>query len=115
MTEAKLDANVQEQIAQLQMIEQNSQQFLMQKQTMQMQLVEIDNALEELEKTKEQPFKIVGSIMVAYKKEDLVKDLKEKKDMTEVRLKNVEKQETQMKEQMQSIHAQIMQHIDKKE
>ena len=39
-------------IAQLQMIEQNIQNVLMQKQTFQSQLIEVENALEEIEKSK---------------------------------------------------------------
>jgi|TARA_Y100000310_G_scaffold138289_2_gene137268 prefoldin beta subunit len=110
-----MDKEVQEKIAQLQMIEQNMQQFHMQRQTIQVQLVELDNALEELSKTKEEPYKVVGNIMVACKKDELQKDLTTKKETCELRLKNVEKQETQLKEKMESIHSTIMQQIEKKE
>ena len=109
-----MDKNVQDQIAQLQLIEQNMQQFHMQKQTLQIQLVELENALAELGITKETPFKVIGNIMVSCDKDTLEKDLKTKKETCEVRLQNVEKQEAQLKEKMEGIHGTLMKNIDQK-
>jgi prefoldin beta subunit len=91
------------------------QQYAMQKQTIHVQLVEMDNALEELQTTKEQPFKIVGNVMIGCDKETLVKELQEKKETAEIRLKNVEKQESQAKQKMESLHATVMKQIEQKE
>ena len=108
-----MNQEVQEQITHLQMIEQHMQQFLMQKQTIQIQLVETENALEEVGKTKEIPYKIIGSIMVCTPKEELQKDLESKKEMLAIRLKNVEKQETQLKEKMETLHTDLIKKIEK--
>ena len=70
------DAKVQK----LQLLEQNAQQLLAQRQQFQQSLLEVDSALGELDKTKE-AYKIIGNIMVATEKEDLKKDLKQKKKL----------------------------------
>ena len=67
-------------ITQLQLLQQNLQNILVQKQQFQKQLTEINSALKEIA-TSETTYKILGNIMVAAKKEDLEKDLKEKKEL----------------------------------
>ena len=74
-------------------MEQNLQNFIMQKQKFQTQLFEIENALKELKNTKDKTYKIVGTVMIASKKEELIKELKEKKSIVELRIKTIEKQE----------------------
>ncbi|MFH1439967.1 MAG: prefoldin subunit beta [Candidatus Woesearchaeota archaeon] len=103
-----------EKINQLQMIEQNLQQVLAQKQQFQGQMVEIDSALEELGKT-EDAYKIVGNVMVKMSKEDLDKELNEKKERTELRMKSIEKQETQLKQKAESIRKEVMSDMEKKD
>ena len=88
---AEIPEQVQEKIRQLQMLEQALQQLLMQKQTFQLQLMETESALKEIQNTQE-AYKIVGNIMVLAKKEDLEKELKEKKETTELRISSLEKQ-----------------------
>ena len=69
----------QKKVQQLQMVEQNMQNILQQKQAFQAQQVEIDNALEETKKSEGETYKILGTVMVASKKEDIIKGLEEKK------------------------------------
>lgn len=75
-----------------------------------MQLVEIESALEELEKT-ETAYKIVGNLIVLSKKEELKKDLQSKKETTELRIKTLEKQETQIKEKTNKLQSEVMKKI----
>ena len=72
---------VEEKIEQLQLFEQNIQALLMQRQTFQSQLLEIENSLEELSKAKDKPYKIIGPIMVLSDKEELRKELMSKKEV----------------------------------
>ncbi|MBS3168298.1 prefoldin subunit beta [Candidatus Woesearchaeota archaeon] len=102
-------------IEQLQFLEQNIQSLLMQKQTFQQQLMEIDSALEELEKTKGKSYKIVGAVMVESKKEDLQKELEEKKQVVNLRIKTIEKQETNLKEKASNLQAEVLKNIKQKE
>lgn len=89
-------------INQLQLIQQNLQTILMQKQQFQMQLNELDSALKELADTK-QAFKIVGNIMVAGKKEALESELKGKKETLEIRIKNLEAQEKKLRQKVEEM------------
>jgi prefoldin beta subunit len=83
-------------IQQLQLMEQSLQNFLAQKQQLQTHLIEIESALAELEGS-EKTYKIIGNIMVATKKEDLKKNLEEKKANVELRINNIDKQEEKIK------------------
>ncbi|MBS3122470.1 prefoldin subunit beta [Candidatus Woesearchaeota archaeon] len=103
-----------EKLAQLQMIEQNLQQLLSQKQQFNGIMVEIDSALEELGKT-EDAYKIVGNVMVKVSKPELSKELGEKKERTEIRIKSIEKQEDKLKEKAEALRAEVMEDMNKKE
>ncbi len=102
-------------IAQLQMLEQNIQNFLVQKQTFQAQLIEVDNALEELEKTKGNSYKIVGAVMIAAEKEDLKKDLNEKREIVNLRINSIEKQENQLKDKALKLQSEVLNKIKEKD
>lgn len=102
-----MEKETEQKIAQLQLLEQNLQGFLMQKQQFQVQLTEVESALEEIKNTDES-FKIVGNIMVKAKKEELEKDLKEKKEMLELRIKTIEKQEKNIKEKAETIQKEVL-------
>jgi prefoldin beta subunit len=103
----EMTKETQEKIGQLQLIEQNLQGLLAQKQQFQSQMIEIDSALKEIKDAKE-TYKIVGNIMVSSEKESLEKDLKEKKEMMDIRINALEKQETQLKEKAQKIQKDVM-------
>jgi len=98
---------VQESIGRLQLLEQNAQAFAMQKQQFQNQLFELESALKELETTST-AYKIVGNIMVATKKEDLTKELQQKKEIIELRIKNIEKQEGQIKDKAKKLQEEVL-------
>jgi prefoldin beta subunit len=105
MTEPKKE--VQEKINKLSTMEQSLQQFLAQKQQFQAQLIEINSALEALEGT-EKAYKIVGNVMIDAKKDDLKKELTEKKEMVDIRVKTLEKQEEKTREKTQELQAEVM-------
>lgn len=100
-------------LAELQIIEQTLQNILMQKQALQSQILEIENALSELSKTKSQPYKITGTIMIATDKEELEKDLNEKKEIFNLKIKNLEKQEEQFKNQSEELQKELLKRYKK--
>lgn len=104
----------EQKISQLQMFEQSLQGFLGQKQQFQMQLVEVESALSELEST-EKAYKIVGNIMVEADKKELQADLNSKKEVLELRLKTMEKQETQVREKASKLQSEILKKIKKED
>jgi prefoldin beta subunit len=105
MAEEKKD--VQEKINKLSTMEHSLQNFLAQKQQFQAQLLELVSALEELDKT-DQAYKIVGNVMIKSSKDDLKKDLEQKKEMMELRIKNLEKQESKMREKTSELQSEVM-------
>ncbi len=96
-----------EKIAQLQLLEQNIQTFLMQKQQFQMQLNEVTSALENI-KGSEKTYKIIANVMIDAKKDDLEKELDQKKEMLELRIKSLEKQEESIKEKSQKLQKEVL-------
>lgn len=108
------DKEMEEGIQKLQILEQNLQNFLFQRQQLQVQLIEIDSALEELA-NKEEGYKIIGNIMVKTGKDDLEKDLKKRKKILDLRIKGLEKQEEKIKEKSKSIQEEVLKKIRDKE
>lgn len=80
-------------IQELQFIEQNIQNLFFQKQSIQAELSEITSALKEIEKSGEDIFKIVGQLMIKSHKEDVKKELENKKSIFETRIQEIDKQE----------------------
>lgn len=100
-------------ISQLQLLEQNLQNFMLQKQQFQTQLMEVESALTELEKS-DTAYKIVGNIMVISKKDELQKDLKAKKEMLELRIKTLENQEDKIREKATKTQSEILKGMKEK-
>lgn len=99
-----------EKINQLRMLQQNIQGILTQKQQIQSQLVELESALAEISKT-EKSYKILGNVMVAVPKENLSKELREKKEVIEVRLKNFTKQEERLKKDFEELQKEVVKEL----
>jgi prefoldin beta subunit len=97
----------QKKVANLQMMEQRLQNFLMQKQNFQGQFLELENALHESEKS-EEVYKIVGQIIVKSDKNNLVKELKEKRDLIDKKVKEIEKQEEKLREDILPLQEEVM-------
>lgn len=104
---AEMSKDVQEKINKLSMMEQSLQSFAGQKQNFQAQLLEIDSALEELEKT-DKAYRIVGNVMVASDRDELKNDLKQKKETTELRIKSIDNQEKKMREKTSELQSEVM-------
>jgi len=100
-------------IAQLQLLQQNIQNVLVQKQQFQSQLVEIDSALAEL-KTTPQAYKIVGKLMLASPKEQLIKELEQQKETTELRLKALTQQEDKLQHSFEETQQEVMKELKSK-
>lgn len=99
-----------EKMQQLQMMEQGLQSFAMQKQQLQSKLMELDTALDELGKS-ETSYKIIGNVMVKAKQTDLIKELEQSKQRTEVRIKTVETQEQAMRENAKKLQQEVVEQL----
>lgn len=109
-----MDKDTEAKIQQLQLLEQNMQSILMQKQQLQAQQIEIDNAFTEVSDSKGELFKIVGPIMVSSTKDKIKQDLDGRKEVLAIKIKNVEKQESQLKEKATKLQTEVMAKIETK-
>ena len=110
-----IDKDIAKKVQDLQMLDQNLQGFIAQKQVNQLELNESNNALDELKKTSSsEVFKITGGIMIKTKKEDLVKNLEEKKKLLDLRVNSIEKQEKLLEEKASKLREDINKELIKK-
>ena len=108
-----IEKETQEKISQLQMLEHSLNNFVSQKQNFQSQFLEIENALNEMKNCKGKVYKITGNVMFESEKESLNKELNEKKDLLDIRIKSLEKQETALEEKAKKLQAEVMEELDK--
>ena len=103
----------QEKIQELQFLEQGMQNLSHQKQRFETELVEIENALNEVSKTKSQPYKVVNGVMFATTPEDLKKELSSKKEIISIRVKNIDKQEQEIRKKAESLQKEVLKELKK--
>lgn len=90
------------------MQQQQLQGIMTQREATGLQIMEIKKALEELERTKEKEvYKVAGPILVKSGKAEVVKDLKEREESLNVRLKMLEKEEKRVKIRIDDIKEQL--------
>jgi prefoldin beta subunit len=109
MSEQEIPPWLREQLTRLQQLQQNLQAILMQKQQLEAESVEIEKATEELKKSEQDEvvYKSVGPLLIKTKKEDTLKELDEKKDLSNTRLVVLGKQETRVKENLKEVENKI--------
>jgi len=93
---------------QFQFYQQQLQSVLIQKESLKLQTVEIERALEELEKTNQKSaYKIVGGLMISKPVEDLKKELRETKEDADVMIKSLEKTEERITSKLKELQAKV--------
>ncbi|HZT35193.1 MAG TPA: prefoldin subunit beta [Nitrososphaera sp.] len=109
MSEQELPPWLREQVARLQQLQQNLQAIMMQKQQLELESVETDKALSELKNAgpEDSIYKNAGSILIKAKRDDVVKELEEKKELSNTRVMVLQKQETRVKENLKEVEAKI--------
>ncbi len=103
----KISEEMQNKISKVQILEQRLQSYVMQKQTFQGQLLEVENALGEIGGSNE-IFKIVGNIMMKVEKEKISKELKDKKEILDKKIADIDKQEAKIKEEVLPLQEELM-------
>lgn len=98
----------QEKIQEMQIIEQRLQNTILQKQAFQIEITETASALEELEKSGDEVFKIIGQLMIKIEKSKIKEELKNKQKILELRIKSFEKQEISLSEQLEKMRDEMM-------
>jgi prefoldin beta subunit len=113
MSNQELPPWLKEQVSRLQQLQQNLQAIMMQKQQVELEVVESDRALEELRKMEldNTVYKSAGPLLIKAKKEDVLKELEEKKELLNTRTMVLGKQETRVKENLKEVENKINQMI----
>ena len=105
---AEKDKEVHQMVNQFQVLQQQLQGVLIQKESMKMQQVEIDRALEELGKTKqESAYKITGAVMVSKPVKELQKELQDSKEVLDVRAQSLKKAEDRISGQLRDLQEKL--------
>ncbi len=105
----ELPPQVQNMLAQLQTVQQQLQMVVSQKVQLENALKEVENAIQEVEKVDESTpiYKSVGTVLVKTKKEDVLKELNEKKETIEVRIRALSRQEEKLKERLKELQEKV--------
>src|SRR3989344_1380299 len=90
------DSDKNKEFQELQMIEQNLQNILMQKQAFSFELTETESALNEVKNSKDDVYKIVGQLMLKSSKVSIVEELSNKEKLLKLRLDSLQKQEDKL-------------------
>ncbi len=103
--EVKLPPAVQERLLRLQQLQQTLQNILTQKQQLELELLEIDQALAELEKTPDEGviYRSAGSLLVRSEKAKVTADLNERKELANMRISVLGKQEERLRSQIKEL------------
>lgn len=113
MSEQELPPWLKEQLSRLQQLQQNLQAVMMQKQQVELEIVETDRALEELRKIEgdNAVYKGAGPLLIKTNKDDVLKELEERKELSNTRITVLGKQEIRIKDNLKEVENKINQMI----
>ena len=100
---------LKEQLERYEQLQQNLQSVLVQKQQVDLEIIEISKALEELNKSADdvKVYKSAGTVMVSSNKADVVKNLTESKDLSNTKITVLNKQEERLKESLKEVQEKL--------
>lgn len=110
MTDEELSPQLRDQINRLQQMRMQLQMIIQQRQQVELRLKEVEEALDELNKTdaKAPIYKSVGSILIKTKgKSEVSKELKSNKESLDLRKSTLEKQEGRTKEKLNEMQSKV--------
>ena len=101
----ELPPQLRHQIAQFQQAQQQAQALTVQKQQLELALHETERALEEMDKLEPSAtvYKSVGGILIKAGRDELKKELTERKETLDLRVKTVERQESRVIERLREM------------
>jgi len=112
--ESTLPPQVQERLLRLQQLQQTLQSIVGQKQQVEMELMEINQALNELQSLTDDAviYKAAGSLLVKSEKTKVTTDLNERKELLNTRVAVLGKQEERLRGQLKDIQAKLQQDLN---
>jgi len=110
MTEEELSPQLRDQINRLQQLRSQLQMIMQQRQQVELRMREVDEALEELDKTEDKTpvYKSIGAILIKTKgKSGITKELKSDKESLDLRKATLDKQEGRIKEKLNELQSKV--------
>lgn len=101
------NSDASKKIDELKLLENHLQNILAQKQALQIEDNEIENALSEIKKSADDVYKVVSGFMIKSDKDSLSKELHEKKKIIEMKISAMEKQETLLEKNADDMKGEI--------
>jgi len=113
MSSERLPPKIQEQLAKIQQLQNTLQSLLIQKQRLELELSETERALKALESIPEgaRVYKAVGTILVEKSRDEVVKELSERKEFLEMRSKVLARQETKTRERLTALQRSLQREL----
>jgi prefoldin beta subunit len=110
---SKLPPQVQERLLRLQQLQQTLQKVLAQKQQVELELTEIEQAQSELERLADDAviYKSIGSLLVKDKKLEVTTDLNERKELLNTRATVLGRQEERLRGQLKKLQTKIQEDL----
>jgi prefoldin beta subunit len=111
---SKLPPQVQERLLRYQQLQQTLQTVLAQKQQVEIELTEIEQALGEMQKTADDTsiYKSIGTLLVKTEKANVTTDLTERKELLNTRATVLGKQEERLRTQMKDLQTKLQQDLN---
>ena len=106
---SRLPPQVQQRLLRLQQLQQTLQVVLTQKQQLELEFTEVEQALSELEKLTDSAtiYKSIGSLLVKAKKGKVTTELNERKDLLNMRINVLGKQEERLRTQVKDLQTKL--------
>lgn len=92
----------------MQSIQGHLRQILMQKQAFQMELDETVSSLNEVEKSKDDIYKVVGQLMIKSPKDKILEELKNKEKIISTRLKRLDEEEERLNTKTKKLREELI-------
>lgn len=110
---SRLPPQVQERLLRLQQLQQTLQSILVQKQQVELELTEIEQALSELQKLTDDAviYKAIGSLLVKSERAKVTSDLNERKELLNMRANVLGKQEERLRGQLKDLQTKLQQDL----
>jgi prefoldin beta subunit len=109
-----LPPQVQERLVKMQRLQQTLQSILAQKQQVDVESSETEQALSELQKMTDEAvvYKAMGTILVKTERTRIISELTERKDLLSTRVTVLQKQEERLRNQLKDIETQLRQDLN---
>ena len=111
---SKLPPQIQERLLRLQQLQQTLQSVLAQKQQVELELTETDQAMGELQKVADDSviYKATGSLLIKAEKAKLTTELSERKELLNTRAAVLAKQEERLRTQLKEVQSKLQQDLN---